>query len=86
MGGKWVVCLDKTNTSISCSNQLNKSIDDPYEVKILLIIGLIFLIVFVCFLVKIMKKAFKNRDGPNPLAYNVAMSNQLMKVSTYLVN
>ena len=56
------------------------------EIVILIISGLIFLIVFIWFLVKIMKKAFKNRDGPNPLAYNVAMSNQLMKASTYLVN
>ena len=77
------ILLDETNTNIEHAGP--KSID-PYVVVIFVISGLIFLIGFVWFLVKIMKKAFKNRDGPNPLAYNVAMSNQLMKASNYLVN
>ena len=72
------ILLDETNTSIEHAGP--KSLD-PYVVVIIVVCGLIFLIGFVWFLVKIIKKAFKNRDGPNPLAYNVAMSNQLMKVS-----
>ena len=79
--------LDETNTNIDANlYPAGPTSIDPYVAVILVISGLIFLIGFVWFLVRIMKKAFKNRDGPNPLAYNVAMSNQLMKASTYLVN
>ena len=75
--------LDETNTNIDANlYPAGPTSIDPYVAVILVISGLIFLIGFVWFLVRIMKKAFKNRDGPNPLAYNVAMSNQLMKAST----
>ena len=73
--------LDETNTSIEHSGP--KSMD-PYVVVISVICCLIFFIGFVWFLLKIIKKALKNRDGPNPLDYNVAMSNQLMLVSTII--
>ena len=71
--------IDETNTSIG---HLGPKSIDPYVVVISVICSLIFLIGFVWFLVKIIKRAFKTRDGPNPLAFNVAMSNQLMLVSS----
>ena len=65
--------LDETNTSIE---HWGPNSMDPYVVVISLICCLIFFIGFVCIC-----KALKKRDGPNPLDYNVAMSNQLMLVS-----
>ena len=76
--------LNETNTS--CTNDQYWCIEhsgltsiEPYAV-VIFVIG-IFFIGFVWFLVKVIKKALKHRD-PNLLAFNVAMSNQLMLVSS----
>ena len=65
--------LDETNTSIEHwgPNSMDRNV-----IVISVICCLIFFIGFVWLCWKL-----KNRDGPNPLDYNVAMSNQLMLVS-----